>query len=107
MTDSPKPENPHPMVVISAYTGTLLCDDFNDLQVYIEKIMGRPVYTHEMGSQAFMDEVKRKTKDYFTDAVTRLNKLPELEAKVKELEIKIDDLGYEICDLMDINQAEQ
>lgn len=34
-------------VIVSAYTGVLMCD-FADLHEYIEKIMGRPVWTHEL-----------------------------------------------------------
>ena len=34
-------------IVISAYTGFLMCD-FNDMHEYIEKKLGRPIYTHEL-----------------------------------------------------------
>lgn len=34
-------------VIISAYTGYLLCS-FNDMQIYIEEKMGRPVFVHEL-----------------------------------------------------------
>ena len=34
-------------VVISAYTGVLMCD-FDDLHKYIEDKLGRPVWTHEL-----------------------------------------------------------
>lgn len=36
-------------VVISAYTGFLCCR-FSDMHAEIERRLGRPVYTHEMGS---------------------------------------------------------
>lgn len=34
-------------IIVSAYTGTLMCD-FSDVHEYIEKKLGRPVFTHEM-----------------------------------------------------------
>lgn len=34
-------------IVVSAYTGYLMCD-FDLMHQYIEKVMGRPVWTHEM-----------------------------------------------------------
>lgn len=34
--------------IVSAYTGYLI-GSFSDMHAYIEKIMRRPVFTHEMG----------------------------------------------------------
>lgn len=51
-------------VIVSAYTGFLMCD-FNDLHKYIEEKMQRPVFTHEMGSEKFMEELKSRVKDDF------------------------------------------
>lgn len=50
--------------VITAYTGYLL-GSFNDAHSYIEKLMDRPVFTHEMGSKEFMDELQLKAKADF------------------------------------------
>ena len=47
-------------VIVSAYTGFLMCN-FGDMHEYIEKIMGRPVWTHELAMKPIMDEIKRKT----------------------------------------------
>lgn len=41
--------------VVSAYTGVLMCD-FADLHQYIEQLLGRPVWTHEL---AFFGCVER------------------------------------------------
>lgn len=46
--------------VVSAYTGVLMCD-FADLHQYIEQLLGRPVWTHEL---AFSDV---KTKPEFLE----------------------------------------
>lgn len=43
--------------VISAFTGILI-GNFTDLHEYIEKIMGRPVFTHELGSNEVAEKIK-------------------------------------------------
>lgn len=48
--------------VIGAYTG-ILCGPFSDLQAYAEKVMGRPVWTHEMPGIA--DELKDRARNDF------------------------------------------
>jgi hypothetical protein len=48
--------------IVSAFTGVLACD-FNDMQEYVEKVMGRPVYTHEFAFNA--DEIKEATRADF------------------------------------------
>ena len=50
--------------IVSAYTGFLL-GEFSDMHEYVEKIMGRPVFTHEIGSKEIADEIKHKAKDDF------------------------------------------
>lgn len=50
--------------IIGAYTG-FLCGEFSDLHKKIEEIMGRPVWTHEMGSEKFTEELREKTKPLF------------------------------------------
>ena len=43
-------------IIVSAYTGYLMCD-FNDLHAYIEKKLGRPVWTHELGIEKTWQEI--------------------------------------------------
>ena len=50
--------------VVSAYTGYLV-GGFSDMHEYIEKIMGRPVFTHEMGSQEIIDQIREAAKPDF------------------------------------------
>ena len=40
-------------LLISAYTGYMICSQFSELHEYIEKVMGAPVFTHQMGSEEF------------------------------------------------------
>ncbi len=51
-------------VIVSAYTGFLMCD-FPDLHKYIEEKMGRPVWTHEMADKEFFEALRKATKEDF------------------------------------------
>ena len=50
--------------IISAFTG-VLAGPFDAFHQYAEKIMGRPVWTHEMGDKATMLEIKEKSRADF------------------------------------------
>jgi hypothetical protein len=60
-------------LLLSAYTGILLCDSFGDLHQYIEKIAGRPVFTHEMGHTKFMEELQEKLKPQILEIIYKSN----------------------------------
>lgn len=51
-------------IIVSAYTGVLMCD-FADLHEYIEKLLKRPVWTHELADHHVMEEIKAKSKPAF------------------------------------------
>ena len=51
-------------IIISAYTGYLMCD-FGDVHKYIEEKMGRPVWTHEFANEKTMEELRKKVKPDF------------------------------------------
>ena len=49
--------------IITAYTGIMLCNDYDSFHKYIEELLGRPIYTHEI--PLLFDEIKEKsTKDF-------------------------------------------
>jgi len=50
--------------IVGAYTGVLL-GKFSDMHTYIEEILGRPVFTHEMGLREVADEIQKKSHDDF------------------------------------------
>ncbi len=50
--------------IVGAYTGILI-GNFSDMHEYIEQIMERPVWTHEMANQAIVDEIKDKSRNDF------------------------------------------
>lgn len=50
--------------VVSAYTGYLI-GEFSEMQKYVEIIMGRPVFSHEMGDSSIQKEIQRRSYDDF------------------------------------------
>lgn len=53
--------------IVMAYTGICMLtgDKFQIFHKYVEDIMGRPIWTHEMGIESIADEIKAKSKDDF------------------------------------------
>lgn len=51
--------------IVMAYTGVTMLtgDKFQIFHKYVEEIMGRPIWTHEMAQLA--DDIKEKSKDDF------------------------------------------
>jgi hypothetical protein len=50
--------------IVSAYTGRLL-GEFSGMHEYVEKLMGGPVWTHEMGDPAMADRIRDLAKPDF------------------------------------------
>ena len=56
-------------VIVTAYTGACMLsgDKFRLFHEYVEDIMGRPVYIHELASKAVENEIKERSKaDFIT-----------------------------------------
>ena len=51
-------------IVVSAYTGFLMCD-FDEMHQYIEKKLKRPVWTHEFADEKILEEIRNATRDEF------------------------------------------
>lgn len=50
--------------IVGTYTG-YVCGPFQDIHEYIEEILGRPVWTHELGLEEVQEEVTNKSRpDY-------------------------------------------
>lgn len=56
-------------LLISAYTGYVVVNGFSEIHEYIEKVMGRPVYTMEIADQNFNAELREKLKGEFLKLV--------------------------------------
>lgn len=51
-------------VILSAFTGTLCCD-FSTYHKYVEHLLGRPVWTHEMGDPRIAEQIKEAARGDF------------------------------------------
>lgn len=53
--------------IIMAQTGICMLtgEEFNEFHKYIEYIMGRPVWTHELADKEIWEEIKKKSEDDF------------------------------------------
>ena len=47
-------------VLVSAYTGYPLTKEFSDVQSLCEKMLGRPVFTHEFADSEVWKEIREK-----------------------------------------------
>ena len=54
--------NKREAAIVSAYTGYLI-GDFGDMHQYVEKLLGRPIWTHEFPD--VKEEMKAKAKPDF------------------------------------------
>lgn len=52
----------------SAATGRMMCE-FDELHEYIERILERPVFTHEMGIDSIAKEIREKAQPDFVAAI--------------------------------------
>ena len=50
--------------IITAHTGIML-GSFSDFHEYVEYIMGRPIWTHEMGRKEIANKIKQLSKNDF------------------------------------------
>lgn len=55
--------------IVMANTGICMLqgEDFQIFHNYVEDIMGRPVFTHEMGLKRISDEIREKSAQDFYD----------------------------------------
>ena len=63
-----KPLTMEQAIIISAYTGFMICP-FSKLHEAIEKKLGRPVFTHQLGTKPVWDEIHKGFTDDFLDVV--------------------------------------
>ena len=55
--------------IIMAHTGICMLtgEEFNEFHKYVEYIMGRPVWTHELANEEVKNEIIENSKDDFLD----------------------------------------
>ena len=66
--------------IVMAYTGVTMLsgEKFQIFHEYIEKILGRPVWTHELGNELVWNEIKEKSKDDFIE-ICKIERPKEIE----------------------------
>jgi hypothetical protein len=69
--------------IIGAFTGTLV-GPFNALHGYIEELMKRPVWTHELASKELSEEIKRRAKKDFMALCASVDEHEETKQETKE-----------------------
>lgn len=62
--------------ILSAYTG-FLCGPFDAMHAYAEEKLQRPVWTHEFGSGAVVEELKRAAESDFIELAKAAQALPQ------------------------------
>ena len=60
----PPPFTKEQAAIIGAYTG-VCAGSVSDLHEYIEELLGRPVWTHELADPTIWSEIKEAAKPYF------------------------------------------
>lgn len=57
----------HERAIVMAYTGysMLTGDKFDIFHKYVEDLLGRPVWSHELGDSKVINEIKEKAYDDF------------------------------------------
>ena len=65
--------------IVMAYTGVTMLsgEKFQIFHEYIEKILGRPVWTHELADELVWKEIKEKSKDDFIEICKAEDKTEE------------------------------
>lgn len=62
-------------LLLSAYTGYLLVPDFSDVHEFCERILGRPIYTHEFVDEKIIEEIKEKLKPEIMSMIDNLSEV--------------------------------
>ena len=57
-------------IIVSAFTGYLLCE-FSKVHEYVEKKLGRPIWTHEFADERLWEEIREKCRDDFVALASR------------------------------------
>lgn len=59
--------------IVMAHTGICMLtgEDFPIFHKYVEEIMGRPVFTHELGVRNIADETKERSRNDFIELARR------------------------------------
>ena len=74
-------------VIIETYTGYCMTDseERNEVYKYMEKLLGRPVFTHELGSKEIQEQLREKALPDFKTLCITEDKWEKVYKKVSDL----------------------
>lgn len=83
-------------IILSAYTGFLLVEDFSDVHKFCENLLGRPIFTSELADELVLEEIREKCKPLIIEMqkpktnYDRIRKMSveEMAAFITEINIK-------------------
>ena len=64
--------NKQEALIVSAYTGILMTD-FSSLHEYIETLLDRPVFSHELADPGVQEAITAKVKPHFLELCANLD----------------------------------
>lgn len=56
-------------VLVSAYTGFLLTQNFSDVHEFCEELLGRSIWAHEFASNSLYKEIREKCKPMIIEMI--------------------------------------
>ena len=62
-------------ILLSAYTGFLLVQDFSDVHKFCEDTLGRPIWTHEFADEDVQKEIQDKLRPQIMKLIQSTNAL--------------------------------
>jgi hypothetical protein len=68
----------NPNAVMTAYTGILFCENFSEFHEFAEKLLDRPIWTHEFASKELSKKLKEKVADEYFKVFPLYVKAPKL-----------------------------
>lgn len=74
-------------VIITGYTGIMTCNKFSDFHEEVEKRMGRPVWTHEMGDKVFFNQIKELFREDFLSLIPQEDVMKVRHGCFKDAEV--------------------
>ena len=60
-------------LILSAYTGVPLVNDFSEMLGYIEDLLGRPVFLHELAFRETREEIRKKLLPKISDMILHVS----------------------------------
>jgi len=76
-------------LLISAYTGVMLCKSFSDMHKFVEQTLGRPVYTHEVAIPSVMEDIKEKLLPQIIELISNIDAVQSCAGCTQDLNTQI------------------